>query len=166
MSLTELFDSVRRGKYAKESYLFGSLFLDEVDTGDCRSSRGKHGVGDEHLHIFDAVGQLAVIFHGLERLGVTVKADETDFGRRHKRKKPVKHTHSRAEYGNDGKAPVNDVYVSLSDRRLHLGGDKLDMPCGLVAQEHGNLGDYLLELLCACILISEHCHFVLDKWMI
>ena len=64
-----------------EDALAAALF-EEVNRGDERSAGRQHGVKDDGDALVDLLGELHVVFHGLQRLFIPVQADDAVFSRR------------------------------------------------------------------------------------
>ena len=121
-----------------EDALAAALF-EEVNRGDERSAGRQHGVKDDGDALVDLLGELHVVFHGLQRLFIPVQADDADF----RAGDHVQHAVHKAEPGpKDGD---DGHHLPGNGFHFHRPGPALDDPLfglemlgGFICEQPGN----------------------------
>ena len=89
------------GNKAHQANGFAACFLDDANTLGSGAAGCKHGVNNDHIAFGGIAGQLAVIADRLERLGVAIKPDMSDFCSGNQLHDALCHAETGAENGND-----------------------------------------------------------------
>ena len=134
---------------------------------DGTAACGQHRVQHNYFALGNVLGQLAVVFHRLQRLLVAVQANVPHLRGGNQRQHAVHHAKARAQNGHQGQLAAREhARLRHCNRRLdgHLFCGQIS--CGLIAQQHRKLAYKRLELFCAGVFISQKAYLVLYKRMV
>lgn len=108
----------------------------------CRQHRIKH----DDFTLINIKRKFAVVFHRLERLGVTVKADMADLSCRYKRKNTVNHSETCSQDWNKSKLTSGNHFCScLRNRRFNCCFFQRKVASSFIAKQHCNFTDKLAK---------------------
>ncbi len=150
----------------KTDFLAAAVF-EEFDCRHCTAACCEHRVEKNRYAVFDALGQLAIVFVRFEGFFVTVKADMSYVCGGEQSVDAVHHAKTCAENGDDGNRIICDhgLFGEFEGGLHHdfLGGNVLER---LVDHESGDFFNEFAEFLHAGFFIAKDCDFVLNEGMI
>ena len=154
--LLDTLDSLRSSQQHHELDVGAAVLLHKANGGGGRTAGGQHGIHDQDVPLRHVLGHLAEIFHRLQGLLVTVKADMAHPGRGYHPQHAVHQAKARPENRYHRKfLPLQRGSHGLTDRCLHLFLRQRQVPGGLIGEKHANLGNNLTEIFGRSILIPE-----------
>ena len=141
--------------------------LQKVDGGNGAAAGGQHGIHHEDLPLIDILGQLAVVFHRLMGLGVTVQTDVSHLGRGDQIDHVVHHAQTGTEDRDNGQLlACQHLTGGNRHRSLHLNLLGGQIAGGFIAHQACDLTDQSAEFLNTGVLIAKNCQLMLDQRMV
>ena len=111
--------------------------------------------------------QFAIVFHRLERFGVTVQTNMTDTGGGNELQNAVHHAQTCTKNRNKCQLLAgNHIKLSSSDRGLNRYRLQGEIPCRFIAKKHGNFADKTAKLRRGRFLVAHKCKLVLNERMV
>ena len=158
------FDALRGGDHAHKLDIRAAALFQKFYRVDRRAARGKHGVAEDDLAVFDVVRQFAVIFVGFQRFFVAVKPDVTDFRGREKGGNAVYHAETGAQDRDDRHVVAGEnIAFRCGDGRFNLHFFQRKISENLVSHQHGDFLDEFSELLGRGVYVAQKGNFVSDQ---
>ena len=140
-----------------------AVLLEKINCCQSGAACREHGIYDEDLSLIAVSRELAVIFYGLQCLGISVQTDVADLSCRDHGQHAVYHAQTCSEDRNYSELLALDLlYGCLADRCLDLNIFKLKMSCSLIALKHCDLADAFAELLGSDLFAADEADLMLD----
>ena len=127
----------------------------------------QHGINDKDLSFRYICRKLAVIFHRLQCLRISVQTDMTDFRGRDEGQHTFDHAQARAQDGHDRKLlALKDMGFGGADGGLYIFFVHFKISGSLIAFQHGDLADRLAEFLGTCLFTADNTDLMLYQGVI
>jgi len=144
-----------------------AVVLHAVDSSGSAAAGGQHGVNDENIPLCDVLRHLAVIFHRIQGLRITIQADVTDLGSGQHFQHAVHHAQTGTEDGDDGDLLAGQhLAVCHIHWSLYIHITSGQVTGGLIGHETGDLGNDLPKFVGAGMLIPQDAQLMLEQGVV
>ena len=144
-----------------------AALLDQGDGVRGAAAGGQHGIQQDQLALLSVRGKLAVVFHGLQGLGVAIQADMADAAGRNHVHDAIHHAQAGAQNRYDAQLLAGQHLLGgLAQRSLDLHVNSGQITGHFIDHQHGDLLQQLAELLGAGGGLTHDGQLVLNQGMI